>query len=348
MVEIHLLCRQLQRDVAHDTLRELHVAFAAAVADHDGGERLMQLILIFDRTLANDKVGGEFAVAAELSWLEQCDEVVQLLQIILDGGSGQQKTILFAQPGNELIVGRFLVFELMRLVNDEHVVIGGQEQVTMRLPLGRVDGRHDNIAAPRMGSFLSNGSNAELAVELPHPLKHERCRNEDERPLHEAAHEILLEYQSRFNRLAKSHFIRENGSSPHVVQHFHRRVDLMLHRLKPIQEAERLQLLEALDPAGLLRLHSELIQRPIVPWTVALQPRLQIIEPAPLHSEVYKRMKPGRSVLSTRSRQVIGSSQHWIGSSMPQPGDFNNREGTSLSLIHISNTVEMKSKKSCS
>jgi len=134
-------------------------------------------------------------------------------------------------------------------------------------------------AVPGVRLLLRGRRDAELLVELADPLQHERRRHEDQRPADEPAHDVFLQNESGFDRLAEADLIGENGASAHFAQHLARRRDLVRHRLESRQAAERLQLVEARHQFRALGFDRKRKERPVIPRAVARRALRQFVDP---------------------------------------------------------------------
>src|SRR5206468_9855149 len=81
----------------------------------------------------------EVPLRAQQARLEKCDEVEQLVEIVLNGRGRQQENKLLLQLAGELPCRRRAIAQVVQLVDDHHVPPASEDGGTVRLALGRVD-----------------------------------------------------------------------------------------------------------------------------------------------------------------------------------------------------------------
>ena len=133
-------------------------------------------------------IAAERPERAQLTGLEQCDQVEQLVQIVLDRRRGEEQEVGPPEPVHELPEDSAGVPQVMGLVHDDEVIRDLLNHAGMLWPLGRVEGGDHALEAlpglpPRLPERLSIMAH-EVEVGLPPqlllPLGHEPGRCQDQ------------------------------------------------------------------------------------------------------------------------------------------------------------------------
>ncbi len=105
---------------------------------------------------AFQEVLAEAAHRAELARRQDRDQAVQLHQVVLDGRSGEHEHIALADLVDELPGERAAVFELVRFVHNEQVIVAGEDSVAVAFAFGAVQADDPTALVCRVHSVHSS------------------------------------------------------------------------------------------------------------------------------------------------------------------------------------------------
>lgn len=242
----------------------------AGVAHHHLGEQGAQTLAVLgvEGISGGDEALLEVGGSGELTGLEQGDEVVELLEIGLHGGGGDEQEEAALELIDEAPAGGGAVLHVVGLVHGDEIPGGLGDEARMALQLGQVQGGDEDAGGePGGGGVLGAeggllggaGGDLELLAKLLGPLAHEGAGDEDEHPAGHAAQAHLLDEHAGFNGLAQPHFIGQQRPPAEQPEHLEDGLHLIVEALHAAQVRQAEQLVELLGqlqvPGGDAQLH---------------------------------------------------------------------------------------------
>src|SRR3954447_7917036 len=232
----------------------------AARPDHHLGGQLLQRLRVFWRLRVTGREVQllELLPGAELARAEQCDEVVELAQIVLEGSRREEQQVIAVDLLQEPIRRGAVILDLVGFVDDHEVPAVAKNLLRVACAASAVIGRNRlRGMLPLVGVRRRSDPLEELALQLSLPLHHERGGRENEHTAREAAYEQLLEDDPRLDGLAESDLVGEDCASAHLTKNASRDLDLVGELLDGVG-VERDETVEAGRQRDALRLASKL------------------------------------------------------------------------------------------
>src|SRR5712692_9507238 len=249
VVEAPFRGAQANREAVHAARRQRE-RDAAAVADHHVPEASAQLRDPHRHppVRARHVPLEEPIVRVQLAGFQEGDEVEELVHVVLDRRCGQEQHVLLRQPGHETPVQAEAVLESMGLVHDEEVPRPSLGRTPMGLAFRGVHGRDEKRPSFPIADRPEDGERqGEFRLHLFPPLARQRGRSEDEDTMDESSDGVLLEDQSRLDRLAEADLVGEDRPTPQVAQDPERCALLVIVPCDAMQDRPREEAVESVD-----------------------------------------------------------------------------------------------------
>jgi hypothetical protein len=228
----------------------------AGVAHHHPAHQLAQPVAVcrLARFARHHVNGPELLLRLEDARLQQGQQVVQFEQAVLYGRRGQQQQETLLQAVHQTIAGTALIAQMMRLVDDHHVVAQSREQVRLLLAACRGDGGDHPLLCPEADGVAAQqrvvrggAVDAELARHFVAPLPDQRGGREDQDALGHAAQHVFLQHHPRLDGLAEPDLVGEQDPAAILFQHLADRLDLIPMRLDALQCRQAEQFVEPFE-----------------------------------------------------------------------------------------------------
>jgi hypothetical protein len=185
--------------------------------------------------------------------LQQGQEIVQLDQVILHRGRRQQQQKALVERVDQLPAGAGAVTQMVRLVDDDEIVLTrGQALGILAAPRRGDRGDDARLVPERVGIMaqqrvIGGGEGeAELGLQLLAPLPDQGRRRQYQRALGHAAHRVLLEYHAGLDGLAEADLVGQQHAAAELLQDLAYGLDLVPQRRDAGEMRQAEQFVEAL------------------------------------------------------------------------------------------------------
>ena len=251
------------------------------VADHRVAHQFAQAFGIGrPPRLARRHVGGaEFLERLEDARLQQCQEVVELGQVVLHRRRRQQQQKALVQPVHQLVALAGAVAEVVRLVDDDEVEVPVDQPLGVLAPAcHRQRGDQPGLAPEALGIVAqqrvvgAGARDVELVLQLFAPLPDERRRHQHQHALGHAAQQVFLQHHPGLDGLAEPDLVRQQHPAAEPLQHLAHALHLVGERFDAAQMRKAQQFVETLRQAEMAEPLPQSIPATVRPRRAAASP----------------------------------------------------------------------------